>query len=89
MHARHLTAMVMAAGMVGALAACASGGPGLFDRSVGADHVHGDAVGATITGLGSVPEALPLAIGHCSHFGKSAQYARREGDSFVFRCVAR
>ena len=72
-----------------ALGACSTGGDqgGLFDRLAGGDHVHGDAEQVTITGLDSAASALPLAIGHCSHFHKSAQYAGRQGDDYLYRCV--
>ena len=86
------TAMVAVAWAALALAACANGAPGasgggLFDRLAGGDHVHGDAERVTITGLDSAASALPLAIGHCSHFRKSAQYAGRSGDDYIYRCV--
>ena len=76
-----------------ALGACADNGGGggnsggLFDRLAGGDHVHGDSEGVTVTGLDSAASALPLAIGHCSHFRKSAQYAGRQGDAYLYRCV--
>lgn len=76
------------------LGACADGGGGgsansggLFDRFAGRDHIHGDAERVTITGMDSAASALPLAIGHCSHFKRSAQYAGRQGDDYLYRCV--
>ena len=87
------TAMVAMAAVLAlplALGACADSGAnsgGLFDRFAGGDHVHGDAERVTITGLDSAASALPLAIGHCSHFRKSAQYAGRQGDDYIYRCV--
>ena len=82
-------AMVIVAAL--ALGACADGNSGntggLFDRFAGGDHVHGDAERVTITGMDSAASALPLAIGHCSHFKKSAQYAGRNGDDYIYRCV--
>lgn len=84
---------ILAATAVLALGACADGGAspnsgGLFDRFAGRDHVHGDAERVTITGMDSAAGALPLAIGHCSHFKRSAQYAGRQGDDYIYRCVA-
>ena len=74
------------------LAACANDGAssrgGLFDRVAGRGHIQGDADGAVISGMGSAAEAWPLAVGHCSHFHRSAQYAGRSGDDFRYRCVA-
>ena len=89
MQAHALRTLAAASALAAALAGCSSNpsSPGLFDRAVGKNHVQGDASGVTVTGLGSVPEAFPLAIGLCSRFGKSAQYARKAGDAFVFRCV--
>ncbi len=75
------------------VSACASDAPpsgdrgGLFDRLAGRGHIQGDENGATISGMGSAAEALPLAVGHCSHFHRSAQYAGRSGDDFRYRCV--
>ncbi|MBE7218072.1 MAG: hypothetical protein INR64_06350 [Caulobacteraceae bacterium] len=88
MRTQLLNTALAALAAAGGLAACASdpNAPGLFDRAVG-DRVHGDASSVTVTGMGSVPEAFPLAIGHCGHFKKSAQYARRDGAAFVFNCV--
>ena len=74
-----------------AMGACAGDGStgqgGLFDRLAGRGHIQGDEDGATISGMGSAAEALPLAVGHCSHFHRSAQYAGRSGDDYRYRCV--
>ena len=61
---------------------------GLFDRLAGRGHIQGDADGATITGMASAADGWPLAVGHCSHFHRSAQYAGRSGDGFRYRCVS-
>lgn len=81
---------------VGALGACADGGgssgasgSGLFDRVAGRGHLRdASAAGVTVFGVDTGADALPLAIGHCHHFSRSAQYVRHEGDAFVYRCVA-
>ena len=69
------------------LAACASD-RSLTDTLAG-NRVKGDAASVVVSRADSVPDALPLAIGHCAHFHLSAQYAGRAGDQFRFRCVAR
>lgn len=81
---------------VGSLGACADGaspggssGSGLFDRVAGRGHLRdASAAGVTVFDVDTAADALPLAIGHCHHFGRSAQYVRHEGDAFVYRCVA-
>ena len=61
----------------------------LTDRLAGGDRVRGDAEGVTVTGFTSRVEALPLAVGHCSRFGRSAQFDRKEPDgAYRFACVA-
>ena len=61
----------------------------LSDRLAGPDRVRGDAAGVTVTGFGSVAEALPLAVGHCARFGRSAQFDRKDpGGVYRFLCVA-
>lgn len=71
-----------------ALAACASD-QSLSDRLAGRDRVHGDAETVTVTGFSSRVEALPLAVGHCARFGRSAQFDRKAADgAYLFRCVA-
>ncbi len=70
------------------LTGCASG-ESLSDRLAGRDRVRGDADGVAVTGFASRVEALPLAVGHCAKFGRSAQYDRRDDDgAYRFRCVA-
>ena len=71
------------------LTGCASN-VSFSDRLAGPDRVRGDAEQVTVTGLGSRIEALPLAVGHCARFGRSAQFDRRAegGGAYVFRCVA-
>lgn len=81
---------------LGALGACAdeagsggSGGSGLFDRVAGRGHLRdASPAGVTVFGLDTAADALPLAIGHCHHFGRAAQYVRRDGDAYVYRCTA-
>ena len=65
-----------------------TGGPGLSDRLAGSGRVRGDADTVTVRGMGSRLDALPLAIGHCAHFGRSAQFAGRVEGGHRFRCVA-
>ena len=61
----------------------------LSDRLAGRDRVSGDADAVTVRGMGTRVEALPLAVGHCSKFGRSAQFDRKGDDgSYTFRCVA-
>jgi hypothetical protein len=74
-------------GLIGlALCGCAP------DRSVSdliaGDRVQGDAAAVVVSRTDSLPDALPLAIGHCAHFHRAAQYAGRVADRFRFRCVA-
>lgn len=69
------------------LGACA-GGAGLSDRIAGPDRVRGDADTVRVFGMSSRVEAFPLAIGHCSRFGRSAQFTGRIPGGHAFRCVA-
>ena len=74
------------------LGACTLGGcasdESFSDRLAGHDRVHGDADGVVVTGFSSRVEALPLAVGHCAKFGRSAQFdARADDGSYRFRCV--
>ena len=66
----------------GLLAGCAdtSGPPDGAPR-----RVQGDADRVSI--LGGRLDALPLAIGHCARFGKSAQWDHADGDRSVYDCV--
>lgn len=59
----------------------------LTDRLAGG-RVRGDANGVVVYQAASVVDALPLAIGHCSHFHRSAQYERRAHGGYRFRCVS-
>ena len=59
----------------------------LSDRLAGADRVHGDRNEVTVSRMGSQVESLPLAVGHCARFHRSAQFARKAGGSYVFSCV--
>ena len=83
----------MTIGVVAALllAGCASApddrGGGLLDRVAGRHIKEGDADHVVLTGLDSAADALPLAIGHCSHFKRSARYTGRQGDDFAYACV--
>ena len=47
--------------------------------------VEGDADQVSI--LGGRLDALPLAIGHCARFGRSAQWSHADGDRSVYNCV--
>ncbi len=69
------------------LAGCASE-VSLSDRLAGPSRVRGDADAVSVYGMGSRVEALPLAVGHCSRFHKSAQFDRKREDAYAFRCVA-
>lgn len=61
----------------------------LSDRLAGRDRVVGDTDRVTVNDMGSRVEALPLAVGHCAKFGRSAQFDRKaEFEAYVFRCVA-
>lgn len=74
--------------LAGALLACGcASGAGLSDRLAGRDRVRGDAEGVRVSGMGSRLEALPLAVGHCARFGRSAQFDRRLPGGYAFRCV--
>lgn len=75
-----LTAMLL-------LGACASD-MSLSDRLAGSDRVSGDADGVRVFGMGSRLEALPLAVGHCAKFHRSAQFAGRVPRGYSFRCVS-
>ena len=68
------------------LTGCASN-VSLSDRLAGPDRVHGDADTVTVTGFSSRVEALPLAVGHCSRFGRSAQFDRKDEAGHHFLCV--
>ena len=84
-----LWVVVLAASALGtgALAGCASD-ESFSDRLAGRDRVHGDAEGVTVSGFASRVEALPLAVGHCARFGRSAQFDVRTDDgAYRFRCV--
>ncbi len=47
--------------------------------------VQGD--GDHVSILGGRLDALPLAIGHCARFGRSAQWSHADGDRSVYDCV--
>ena len=47
--------------------------------------VEGDANQVSI--LGGRLDALPIAIGHCARFGRSAQWSHVDGDRSVYDCV--
>ncbi len=65
------------------LAGC-SGSPPLVDH-LSAGRVQGDADRVSVQG--GRWEALPLAVAHCSRFGRSAQFDRLDGDHAIYRCV--
>ena len=67
------------------LAGCASQTP-LIDR-VANGRVQGDAHQVSIEG-GRL-DALPLAIGHCARYGRSAQWSHAEDGRSIYNCVAR
>ena len=69
------------------LTACASDAS-FSDRLAGRDRVRGDADGVRVFGMSSRLDALPLAIGHCAKFGRSAQFTGRVERGYAFRCVA-
>ncbi len=70
------------------LGGCASN-ESFSDRLAGRDRVHGDADGVTVSGFGSRVEALPLAVGHCARFGRSAQFdAKTDDGAYRFRCTS-
>ena len=70
------------------LTGCASD-QSLTDRLAGRDRVRGDRDTVAVSGFGSVAEALPLAVGHCARFGRSAQFDRKDPDGvYRFRCVS-
>ena len=69
------------------LSACAAD-QSLSDRLAGAGRVKGDRETVSVFGMGSRVDALPLAIGHCARYGRSAQFSMRRGESYVFTCVA-
>ena len=74
--------LILAATM---LAACSSD-ESLTDRLAGA-RVRGDADGVVVRQASSVVDALPLAMGHCAHFHRSAQYDRAVQGGYRFRCL--
>jgi len=54
---------------------------------VAGDRLHGDASGAIIK-ADSAADAWPLAIGHCAHFRRSAQFKSRQAlGVYEYRCV--
>ena len=68
------------------LSGCAAAGEQLLQRAIGG-HVSGDASQALVQDMPSAADALPLAIAHCTRFGKKAQFARRAGQDHLFRCT--
>ena len=70
------------------LTSCASSQPRgapLIDH-VGAGNVRGDAEQVSVEG-GRV-DALPLAVFHCAHYHRSAQFVHTDGKRSVFNCVS-
>ena len=87
--------LLLAVGLTSTLTACA-GSPtdtgdkwGLVDHLFGRGHISGDENGATISGMDSELDALPLAVAHCGHFHKSAELASKANGVYTFRCVVR
>ena len=87
MSRRRLGLAIPLAGLL--LASCADGGEGLVDRLAGSGRVQGGSDRVVVHGLASAADALPFAIAHCSHYKKSAQFERREGGDYMYRCTAR
>jgi hypothetical protein len=59
-----------------------------FSDMMAGHRVRGDGAGA-IVHADSAADAWPLAIGHCAHFNRSAQFAgRRASGVYAYRCVA-
>ena len=67
------------------LSGCASGADVLGGLLGG--RVDGDSDRAAVSGADGPVDALPLAIAHCTRFGRSAQFSGREGAKVVFACV--
>ena len=76
---------LLLAGVAAVLASCADQPP-LVDR-VSRGQVQGDAERVSIQG-GRV-DALPLAVLHCSRYGRSARWSHADGDRSVYDCVAK
>ena len=68
------------------LSSCAAASEGALEHLLGG-RVEGDATRAAISGADGPLDALPLAIAHCTRFGRDAQFSRREGGRIVFACV--
>jgi hypothetical protein len=71
-----------------ALSGCASAKTHVLERLLG-DRIQGDADRVAVTGAAGATDALPLAIVHCTRFGRAAQFTRREGEKLVFACVSK
>ena len=85
--ARRRSRVVAAAGnslALVALAGCATGQAPVVDRLSG-DRVRGDADHVSV--LGGRLDALPLAVLHCSRYGRAAQFDRLDGDRSVYDCL--
>lgn len=68
------------------LSACASAQERVFQKLVGG-RVEGDAAQVAVSGADGPVDALPLAVAHCTRFGRAAQFRSREGEKLVFACV--
>jgi hypothetical protein len=69
------------------LAGCAtSPGQAVVERLTGGK-VEGDRTRAVVHGMDSTADAFPLAVAHCTRFGRKAQFARRQSGALVFACV--
>ncbi len=81
---RGALALLAAAAILGGCAA--SPGQALVERLTGG-RVEGDREGARVLGMGSTADAFPLAVAHCTRFGRKAQFQRRAGDAHLFACA--
>ena len=76
---------LMAAAAV--LAGCAaSPGQAIVERITGG-RVEGDRDGAVVRGMESTADAFPLAVAHCTRFGRKAQFTRRVPGGHQFACA--
>ena len=83
-HARRSTSGLL----IGALMLCAGGCVSPVAAVLG-NRVTGDAEHVQVNSASSAFEGMPLAVAHCSRFGKSARYARSDGGKPIYDCVTR
>ena len=79
---RLVLVLLMAASVCG----CAQVGGAALRRAVG-DRMVGDSQSVLVRDAPSRLDALPLAVAHCSRFGKAAQYASTDAAGVHFACV--